>query len=76
MNRESTTALSTLPCVKQMASGSCCRAHGAQPGTLSRPRGLEWEPYIRLLLIRVVIWQKPTQHCKAIIFQLVALKHI
>jgi hypothetical protein len=26
--------------------------------------------YVYLLLIHVAVWQKPTQHCKAIIFQL------
>ena len=26
--------------------------------------------YVYLLLVHVVVWQKPTQHCKAIILQL------
>ena len=29
-----------------------------------------WDIYIYLWLIHVDIWQKPTQYCKAIIFQL------
>jgi len=28
------------------------------------------ETYVYLWLIHVVVWQKPTQHCKAIILQL------
>jgi len=33
--------------------------------------------YVYLWLIHAVVWQKPTQHCKAIIFQLkVNLKNI
>ena len=40
---------------------------------------MEWEvrgrlkregPYVYLWLIHVDVWQKPTQYCKAIIFQL------
>ena len=44
------------------------------------PRGVRWEGvgerlkrmgiYVYLWLINVVIWQKPTQQCKAIILQL------
>ena len=44
------------------------------------PRGVGWEGvgerlkrvgmYVHLRLINVVIWQKPTQQCKAIILQL------
>ena len=32
--------------------------------------------YVYLGLIHVVVWQKPTQHCKAIILQLNFLKKI
>ena len=30
--------------------------------------------YVYLWLIHIVVWQKPTQHCKAIILQLKILK--
>ena len=32
--------------------------------------------YVYLLLVHVVVWQKPTQHCKVIILQLKILKYI
>ena len=48
------------------------------------PRGVRWEGvgerlkrmgiYVYLWLINVVIWQKPTQQCKAIILQLKTIK--
>ena len=48
---------------------------GAQPGALWQPRGVGGRfkregIYVYLWLIRVVVPQKPTQHFKAIIFQL------
>ena len=60
--------------------GSCCIAQGAQPGVLWQPRGVGlgggWEGgsrgkgYIYIYGGWVIIWQKPTQYCKAIILQL------
>ena len=32
--------------------------------------------YVDLQLIHIVVWQKPTQHCKAIILQLKILKDL
>ena len=34
MNWEVRFAINTPPCVKQIASGTCCRAQGAQLGAL------------------------------------------
>ena len=60
---------------------SCCITQGAQPGAPWQPRGVGWGgrwgvqrfkregTYVHLWLIHVAIWQKPTQHCKAIILQ-------
>ena len=58
--------------------GSCCLAQGAQSGTLWQPRGVgcgrreaqEGGDICIFMLICVVVWQNPTQHCKAIILQL------
>ena len=61
--------------------GSCCITQGAQHSTIWQPGGVGWERgvggkfkrkgiYAYLLLIHVVVWQKPMQHCKAIILQL------
>ena len=61
--------------------GYCCITQGAQPGAPRQPRRVGWdggweegsrgrETYIYLWLIHADVWQKPTQHCKAIIFQL------
>ena len=52
---------------------------GAQPGALLQPRGVGWggrlegdtqRGHVYLWLNSVDAWQKPTQHCKAIILQL------
>ena len=48
---------------------------GAQPGALGQPRGMGGSfkregPYVYLWLIHVDVWQKPTQYCKAFIFQI------
>ena len=53
---------------------------GAQLGALWQPRGVEWggrggsfmreETYVYLCLIHMVVWQKPMQYCKPIIYQL------
>ena len=52
--------------------GTRCVTQGAQPTALCQPRGVggefkreETDAY--LWLIRAAVWQKPTQHCKAII---------
>ena len=60
-----------------MGNGSTTQ--GAQLGALGRPRGAgrvgmggrfkREGMYVCLQLIHVVVWQKPTQHCKAIILQ-------
>ena len=62
-------------------SGKLLCNKGAQPSVLWWPRGMEWGRrvggrfktegiYVCLWLIHIVVWQKPTQHCKAIILQL------
>ena len=63
----------TLPCIKQLV-GSCCITQGAQPHALWRSRGVGWRferewPCIYLWLIHIIVWQKRTHHCKAIILQ-------
>ena len=72
----------TLPCVSRYPEGSCCIIQEAQHSALRRPRGVRrWgggrigqrikeRIHVYLQLIHMVVWQKPTQHCKAIIFQL------
>ena len=56
---------------------SCCIAKGAQPGGMEWGRGGKEAQKVRdvtfmahLWLILIVVWLKPTQHCKAIIIQL------
>ena len=82
MNWESSTETYTLPYVKQIASGKLQYNTGA----LWQLRGMEWgrrwerssrgkRTYVYLWLIHVDIWQKPTQHCKAIILQLKKKNH-
>ena len=57
----------------QTAGGKLLLAQGAGLGALCGPRG--WEgggregTCVYTLLIHEVVQQKPTQHCKAIIFQ-------
>ena len=73
----------TLPCVKQIGSGSLLYDAGNEPkaGALRQPRGWEgkvggrWaqeggDMYLCLWLIHVDVWQRPTQYCKAIILPL------
>ena len=65
--------------------GNCCMPQGAQLGALWWLRGVSWGGreaqevyiyiyilyiYIKLWLLHVVVWQKATQHCKAIFLQL------
>ena len=61
--------------------GSYCITRGAGSGSLWQPRGVgcSWSwggrikmegTYVHLWLIHVVVWQTPTQYCKAIILQL------
>ena len=64
--------------------GICCMTQGTPTGALSQPRGVgrgrRWEGGSRgmgpmhLWLTHVDVWQKPTQYCKAIIFQLKIIK--
>ena len=85
MNWESSVATYTLPYVKLDSQGEFavwCRelkscAHW-QPRRVGRG-GKGWEvggrfkmegTYVYLWLTHVVVWQKPTQYCKAIILQL------
>ena len=65
----------TLPCVKQIASGKLLyntrtparrSVMACGMGRRLRREGI----YVYLRLIHIVLWQKPTQHCRAIIFQL------
>ena len=67
-----------------IASGSCCVTQGTQPRALWGPRsvGMGRTRKLRresicvyLWLIHIVVWQKLTQHCKAIILQLKKKKH-
>ena len=57
----------------------------AQSGVPWWPGGVDWGwwrrlkkegTYIYLWLIQVIVWQKPIQHCKAIILQLKLLKRM
>ena len=56
--------------------GTCCEKKGAQPGTLRQvlmgggERFQREGIHVYLWLIHVVVRQKPTQYCKAIILQL------
>ena len=60
--------------------GSCFVTQGAQPGALWQPRGVGWGwvrwrfktegTHVYLWLIHIVVWQKPTEHCKEIILWL------
>ena len=53
---------------------------GTDTYALRRPRGVGWGgswgsfktegPHVYPCLIRIVVWQKTTQHCKAVILQL------
>ena len=55
--------------------GSFFTAQKTQPGVLGQSRGAGWgwgEVQERRdigILIHVVVWQKPTQYCKAVILQ-------
>ena len=73
-------AAHTLPCVEQTANGKLLCSTSAQLGARWQPRrgGTGWEvgrrfkregTCVYLWLTDVDVWQKPTQHCKAIIFQ-------
>ena len=57
--------------------GICYMTQGTQTGALQQPRkvGYGWDikrkgTHVYLGLMDVDVWQKPTQYCKAIIFQL------
>jgi len=57
--------------------GDCCIAQGAQAGTLVRWEGVRAGRVVHeggdtciLWLVPIVVWQRPPQHCKAIIPQL------
>ena len=73
----------TLPYVKQTASGNLLYESGSSNQVLCD--SLEgWEvggrlkregTCVYLWLIHVDVWQKPTQHCKAIIVQLKIIQH-
>ena len=88
MNWESGTDICALSWVKQPASGQLLYNTGS-PAWLRD--SLEWDgrgeggsqgreyththTHTQLGLIRTVVWQKPTQHCKAIILQLKTHTH-
>ena len=69
--------------------GIFCMAQQTQTGALYQSRGVEWGGvgvggrfkregmyiYIYLWLIPTVRWQKPAQHCKAIILRLKKKTH-
>ena len=73
-NWESSLETCTLPYVKYIASGNWLDE--LKPCALWQPRGVgwggRWEGGLRvyLWLIHVDVWQKPAQHCKAIILLL------
>ena len=57
--------------------GSCYITQTAQPSICDNLEGWDVEgrfkmegTYVYLWLIHVLVWQKPTPHCKAIIIQL------
>ena len=74
------TEWTTRGCGRQVFSIKRVGVQGAQPGALWWPRGVGWGALwgklkreavlVYLELIHNVVWQKPTQHCKAIIFRL------
>ena len=81
-NRESSTDVYSLACVKQLVE-SCCIAHKlslrvscdnleGRDGMRGRVRGRlkRKRIYVYLWLIPVDVQQKPAQHCKAVILQL------
>ena len=81
MNWKSTADIYTPPCVKQMASGKQLfnRGSPAQCSVMTQMGELGWAlggrlkkkgMSVYLQLIHIVVQQKPTQHCKAIILQL------
>ena len=54
---------------------SCCIVQGAQPGAWWQPRGVGGRIKRKIIrvsswLVHVIVWQKPTQHSKAISLQL------
>ena len=56
--------------------GICCMTQGTQSGGLEKPRGVGWGgrwegegTWVYLWLFCVVVWQKPTQYCNAVILQ-------
>ena len=70
MNQESSSEIYTLPYVKQIANGKFCITQRAQPGEVRWGGSGREGTYVYLWMIYVDIWQKPTQHYKAIILQL------
>ena len=79
MIRESSLETYTSPWVKQVNSGNLLYDAGSSTlglcGNLEGWGGVGWgggreETSVYLRLICVVVWQKPTQHCKTIILQL------
>ena len=78
---ESKVKTYTLPRAKQTARGVCSKS--ANWGSVTAWRGgMGWEvggrfrregTYVCLQLSLVAVWQKPTQYCKTMIFQLKVL---
>ena len=77
---ESSTEIYTLPCIKQIASGKLPYNTGSSAqrsvegctveGSDGKGVGRRFKRiYVYLQLTRVIVQQKPTQHCKAIILQ-------
>jgi len=74
INGESSINIYTPSCVKWIAGEKLPYiTHRAQSGTLWWPRGVGWrreeslkreEIYVWFWLIHIVVWQKPTKHCK------------
>ena len=55
--------------------GSCCVTQAALSGTLWQPRGalgvgLRGRECVYAYVYHIVVWQRPAQHCEAIILQL------
>ena len=81
MNRESRIETHKIPYIKEIAGGNLLYDAGSSTWcsvTVWRG-GMGWEvrgrfkrerSHICLWLTRVEVWQKPAQHCKAIILQL------
>ena len=74
-NCESSVKIYTLQCVKQITNGTLLNSAGSSTGALWQTRRVAGKIKRNVIcvysrLVHVIVWQKPTQHSKAIILQL------